>query len=1185
MATDAAHSSQLGISKNEALDQRVENEETTLGAFDAETQVVQKFELIDKLSDQVRDTDGSGGDVLQEPEKQKVDLLHDEVRAPGSEIAGATSSTIAKELTADADVVEEHVNSNEDLNPKAEAMVTDTIDGTSGDDGLEKRTVVDALGDNLARHDLQGLLTSSKRDSSSTKVDGIANATSESMEEKTQATAEGESQLMDNNEVTCPNIEDSKSSHQPTQIIAGGEAMATMTNMLPSSKKDQTLSIEKCLDQSITCNSAIIHSNVEPDIKIDTQITDIQIAGLFEQKVIVAEHQVMIDTTNDRTENHSSLSVNLSTSYQSAQSVGEIGPTNCQVSSNPNSDTDKTEPMCGGIELDVHSALSNDDGVVNSRNEVLEPAGKVLQSGLEECLEMSAACDFAQADSNVEQVKEVQDQVTPKQFEEEGKKIEVNSGHETASASTETNIEVVDGGANAMEGYERSLNSATEVQKLAEGNQHLIVEVGLNENAAQQISDTDLAGGQGMIVEEQVLDAEQFGSHEGQEMDVDEHDTDTEQPKSTEERSVKLSALKFGSAGNAIHASCHLFLEDDGEFSVSDLVWGKVRSHPWWPGQILDPSNASEKAIKYHKKDCFLVAYFGDRTFAWNEASLLKPFRSHFNQVEKQSTLESFQNAVNCALEEVARRVELGLACSCLPKDIYDRIRFQVVKNAGIREESTRIDALDKFTSGDVFEPDKLLEYMKELAVCPADGADRLELITAKSQLLAFCRFRGSTQLPEFLFCGDVLEREDGLEFQDEVTEHESPLCRNEGGNLPGQETLQTQRSSCHKRKHNLKDSFHARRKERSLTELTGEPWDSLDDEIGSDEKADMNLVSLPSGKKRKGSESFASDLTSPEGRKTISLAQVSTSISLPKPSFKIGECIRRVASQMTGSSSILKSNSQKVDRSCDGVVGDRFDASFQLSEDLEVKTMIVPTEYSSINEFLAQLHLAASDPLKRYGFLNIIISFFTDFRNSVIVDQHDKLGGKRKKAYTFGGSSATFEFEDMNDTYWTDRVIQNGSDMQPSRKYRKWENQVVPGDPDKSLRRSNSSKRYSDGYSDISAEKPTGYVDEKAPAELVMHFPVVDSVPPESNLNKMFRRFGPIRESETEVDRDTNRARVVFKRCSDAEAAYGSAPKFQIFGSMLVNYQLNYTISVPFKTVPFATTNGVEDATLFLEY
>ena len=108
--------------------------------------------------------------------------------------------------------------------------------------------------------------------------------------------------------------------------------------------------------------------------------------------------------------------------------------------------------------------------------------------------------------------------------------------------------------------------------------------------------------------------------------------------------------------------------QNENEFSITDLVWGKVRSHPWWPGQISDPADASEKAVKYYKKDCFLVAYFGDRTFAWNDASLLKPFRPHFSQIEKQSNSEAFQNAVSCALDEVKRRVELGLACSCIPK-------------------------------------------------------------------------------------------------------------------------------------------------------------------------------------------------------------------------------------------------------------------------------------------------------------------------------------------------------------------------------------------------------------------------------------------------------------------------------------------------------------------------------------
>lgn len=30
--------------------------------------------------------------------------------------------------------------------------------------------------------------------------------------------------------------------------------------------------------------------------------------------------------------------------------------------------------------------------------------------------------------------------------------------------------------------------------------------------------------------------------------------------------------------------------ESNNIFGVGDLVWGKVMSHPWWPGQIYDES-------------------------------------------------------------------------------------------------------------------------------------------------------------------------------------------------------------------------------------------------------------------------------------------------------------------------------------------------------------------------------------------------------------------------------------------------------------------------------------------------------------------------------------------------------------------------------------------------------------------
>ncbi|XP_007009722.2 PREDICTED: uncharacterized protein LOC18586334 isoform X2 [Theobroma cacao] len=701
--------------------------------------------------------------------------------------------------------------------------------------------------------------------------------------------------------------------------------------------------------------------------------------------------------------------------------------------------------------------------------------------------------------------------------------------------------------------------------------------------AKSSVSEDDSSVGQDLYVEEQVTGAEQDGLDQVQEMEVEEHDTDSEQPTNIDEKTVKRTVLKCASAVKVHQAKYLLLSEEEGEFSVSGLVWGKVRSHPWWPGQIFDPSDASEKAVKYHKKDCFLVAYFGDRTFAWNEASLLKPFRTHFSQIEKQSNSESFQNAVNCALEEVSRRAELGLACSCMPQDAYDKIKFQKVENTGVRQESSIRDGVDVSLSASSFEPDKLVDYMKALAESPSGGGDRLDLVIVKAQLLAFYRLKGYHQLPEFQFCGGLSENEantshseENMYFGEEI-EHTTPMDTDAEQISTGQETSMSQRSSYLKRKHNLKDGLYPSKKERSLSELMDETFDSPDVENGTDGIANR-LPSSSSGKKRKAVDSF-DDSVVQEGRKTISLAKVSlTTPHFPKPSFKIGECIRRAASQMTGSPLIPKG---KLDGGSENTAADGYDVPFDNSEDAQRKRMNVTAEYSSLDELLSQLHLAACDPMKSYSSFNIFISFFSDFRDSLVVDQlpGDKAGGKRKKSpNSIIGFPETFEFEDMNDTYWTDRIVQNGSEEHPLHGNGRGQYQIVPVELEKPLQKGRKSrKRYSDVNHDLTAEKPPGYVDERAPAELVMNFSEINSVPSETKLNKMFKHFGPLKESETEVDRETSRARVVFRRSSDAEVAYNSAGKFNIFGSVAVNYQLNYTISESFKASLYAPTLAEE--------
>ncbi|XWS56474.1 hypothetical protein CRYUN_Cryun09bG0088500 [Craigia yunnanensis] len=709
----------------------------------------------------------------------------------------------------------------------------------------------------------------------------------------------------------------------------------------------------------------------------------------------------------------------------------------------------------------------------------------------------------------------------------------------------------------------------------------------LAKNAA---SKDDSSEGQDMNVQEQVTGDEQDGLDQVQEMEVEEHDTDSEQPTNIDEKTVKQTALKSASALKVHQAKYQLLSEEEGEFSVSDLVWGKVRSHPWWPGQIFDPSDASEKAVKYHKKDNFLVAYFGDRTFAWNEASLLKPFRSHFSQIEKQSNSESFQNAVNCALEEVSRRAELGLACPCILQDVYEKIKFQNVQNTGVRQESSIRDGVDISLSASSFEPGKLIDYMKALAEFPSGGGDRLDLVIAKAQLLAFYHLKGYHQLPEFLSCRGLSENEANTSHSEkkmrfgEVIERATPMDMDGEQISSGQEISKTQRSYYLKRKHNLKDGLYPSKKERSLSELMGETFDSPGAENGSDGIANK-LPSSSSGKKRKAVDSFE-DSVMQEGRKTISLAKVSlTTPHLPKPSFKIGDCIRRAASQMTGSPSILKSSGdrlQKLDGDSENPAADGYDVPVDNFEDTQQTRMNITTEYSSLDELLSELHLAACDPMKSYSSFNIIVGFFADFRDSVVLDKlpGDNAGDKRKKSpNSIIGSPETFEFEDMNDTYWTDRIVQNGSEGHPSHGNGRGQYQIVPVQLEKPLQKGRKSrKRYSDVNHDLTAQKSPGYVDERAPAELVMNFSEINSVPLETKLNKMFKHFGPLKESETEVDWETSRARVVFRRSSDAEVAYNSAGKFNIFGSVAVNYQLNYTISESFKASLYAPTLAEEN-------
>nr|XP_043613580.1 uncharacterized protein LOC122585518 isoform X2 [Erigeron canadensis] len=183
--------------------------------------------------------------------------------------------------------------------------------------------------------------------------------------------------------------------------------------------------------------------------------------------------------------------------------------------------------------------------------------------------------------------------------------------------------------------------------------------------------------------------------------------------------------------------------EKDGKYRVADMVWAKVKNYPWWPGQIFDPSASTDKAKKYSNKKAFFVAYYGDQSFAWNKASNIKPFRKNFSKMEKQSNSKGFCHAVNCALDEASRRIDFGLACSCLSKEVYGKIKTQVFVNAGIKSEASRIDGGDRFSTVATFKPENIVRSVQDLAREHFDGYSKLEVMSVRTQLLAYYRWNG----------------------------------------------------------------------------------------------------------------------------------------------------------------------------------------------------------------------------------------------------------------------------------------------------------------------------------------------------------------------------------------------------------------------------------------------------------
>ncbi|KAG7552091.1 PWWP domain [Arabidopsis thaliana x Arabidopsis arenosa] len=176
-------------------------------------------------------------------------------------------------------------------------------------------------------------------------------------------------------------------------------------------------------------------------------------------------------------------------------------------------------------------------------------------------------------------------------------------------------------------------------------------------------------------------------------------------------------------------------------FEVGDLVWGKVKSHPWWPGHIFNEAFASPSVRRMRRIDHVLVAFFGDSSYGWFDPAELIPFEPNLEEKSQQTVSKHFVRAVEEAMDEASRRSALGLTCKCRnpynfrPTNVEDYFAVDVPDY-----ELQAVYSADQIkNSRDKFLPVETLSFVKQLALAPQEcDPDSLKFMKKKAVVFSF---------------------------------------------------------------------------------------------------------------------------------------------------------------------------------------------------------------------------------------------------------------------------------------------------------------------------------------------------------------------------------------------------------------------------------------------------------------
>lgn len=176
-------------------------------------------------------------------------------------------------------------------------------------------------------------------------------------------------------------------------------------------------------------------------------------------------------------------------------------------------------------------------------------------------------------------------------------------------------------------------------------------------------------------------------------------------------------------------------------YEVGDMIWGKVKSHPWWPGVIYNESFATPSVRRTKREGHVLVAFFGDSSYGWFEPAELIPFETNYSEKSRQTNLRTFVKAVEDAVDEVSRRSGLGLACCCRNPYNFRPTNAQGYFSVDLNDyEAGGVYSVSQIRKErESFQPSDTLAFIRQLALMSRDELyTSIYFVKNKATVLAY---------------------------------------------------------------------------------------------------------------------------------------------------------------------------------------------------------------------------------------------------------------------------------------------------------------------------------------------------------------------------------------------------------------------------------------------------------------